>query len=295
MGRSGTAATNVSLYASYACCERMTRIRAGNFYPAFRILPAEQRRAMCALYAFMRIADDIADGPGDVSRRVRDLDQWRQDALLALDGQFRHRIHPALRDTVQRFAIPADYLELLLDGVAMDLAPAAFPTFEELRRYCFHVASVVGLACIQVWGYTARQARDYAISAGIAFQLTNILRDVGEDVARGRIYLPQEDLERFGYGADQLRLGERAPAFYRLMRYQAERARAFYQAAEPLRELLSPAGRAVYHVLSGTYRALLDAIERSGFDVFGRRIGVPWWRKVWQVVGAVPLRLGWGL
>jgi phytoene synthase len=281
------------LARSYAYCERLARREAGNFYHAFRLLPHRQRRAMCALYAFMRVADDLSDGPGDAESRRGPLDDWRRQLHRALQGEYTHPLHPAFHDTVARHGIPTEYLLDVLDGVCMDLEPVRFATFAELYRYCYRVASAVGLACIHVWGFTDERARGPAEAAGIALQLTNILRDLGEDAARGRVYLPAEDLERFGYRAEDLARGVRNDAFAALMRFQVERAREYYRAAEPLAAMLRPPGRAVFRVMTGTYRGLLEAIERRGYDVFSRRVRLSRWHKLWLVVQALPVRWNW--
>ena len=195
---------SASLSRSYRFCEALTRREAGNFYPAFRLLPAPQPPVDSALYAFMRIADDVSDEPGPVDVKREQLRRWHDALHQALAGHYRHTALPALHDTVERHRIPPVYLEAVLDGVAMDLEPVAYSTFTDLRLYCYRVASAVGLACIHVWGFHGEAARRYAEDAGLAFQLTNILRDLGEDAARGRVYLPQEDLDRFGYDAARL-------------------------------------------------------------------------------------------
>jgi phytoene synthase len=271
----------------------VARREAGNFYHAFRVLPTPQRRAMCALYAFMRVTDDLSDGPGDPATKRQPLADWRQRLDRALHGDYSHRLHAAFHHTVASHAIPPRYLHDVLDGVEMDLEPVRYATFTELRRYCYRVASAVGLACIHIWGFRDERAKDYAESAGLAFQLTNILRDLGEDAGRGRVYLPREDLERFGYDEQRLGRGERDAAFHALMRFQVERARGFYDAAWPLVPLLPPAGRAVFLVMLRTYRGLLDAIERRGYDVFSSRVRLSRWHKLFLAVRALPVR--WGL
>jgi 15-cis-phytoene synthase len=288
------AADRTSLADSQAYCEELARRQAGNFYHAFRLLPRSQRRAMCALYAFMRVTDDLTDEPGDVAAKRAALEGWRRQFHQALAGHSSHPLHPAFRHAVTTHGIPGEYLQAVLDGVAMDLEPCRYDTFAELYRYCYHVASAVGLCCIHIWGFSGDKAREYAEAAGIAFQLTNILRDLGEDAARGRVYLPAEDLERFGYRPEQLRRGERTEAFRALMRFEAERARGYYEAARPLAGLLPPPGRAVFQVMSRTYRALLEAIVRRDYDVFSRRVRVSTWRKLWFVAGALPVRWGPG-
>jgi phytoene synthase len=285
---------DISLAQSYALCDRVARRHAANFYPAFRLLARPKRRAMCALYAFMRVADDIADGPGTAEQKGHKLAAWRDDLRAALDGHARHFLLPALRDTVQRFAIPARYLEAVVDGVAMDLGPLCFRHFGELYRYCFHVASAVGLACIHVWGFHGETAERLAEYAGIAFQLTNILRDLPEDYARGRVYLPSEDLEVFGCPPECLSGPPRSGAFQDLMRFQVDRARQYYRAAEGLPPLLTADGRAVFQLMAGTYRGLLDEIERRDYDVFTRRVALSRWTRLRLAAQALPGRWGWG-
>jgi len=282
----------LSLPASYAYCERLARRAASNFYPAFWLLPTSQRRGMCALYAFARIADDLSDAGQSIENKKANLILWRRGFDACLAGTHHHPIHPALLDTVKRFGIPREYLEAILAGVEMDLEPVRYATFADLRRYCHHVASAVGLACLHIWGYSGEAAKDYAEQAGIAFQLTNILRDLKEDAARGRVYLPQDELARFGYDESGLAQGKFDEAFRALMRFQVQRAREYYDAAEPLLGCLAPPGRAVFFLMARTYRTLLEEIERRDYDVFSARIRVRPWRKVWLAARTLPVRLG---
>jgi phytoene synthase len=282
-----------SLARSYAHCERLARREAGNFYHGFRVLPRGQRLAMCALYAFLRIADDLSDDTEAVNDKRRHLAAWRCGLDQALRGRYSHRVHAALHDTVRRYAIPPQYLHDVLDGVGMDLEPVVYATFSDLRLYCYRVASAVGLACIHIWGFADPEARRFAESAGLAFQLTNILRDLREDAGRGRVYLPREDLDRFRYDAADLSAGRRDERFRALMRFEIDRARSFYDAAWPLVPLLSPPGRAVFLVMARTYRGLLDAIEQRDYDVFSGRVKVSSWRKLLFALRALPVR--WGL
>ena len=282
-----------SLVQSYSYCEHLARREAANFYHAFRILPRAQRQAMCALYAFLRLTDDLSDAPGPAEAKRGPLADWRRRLDAALAGRYSHRLHAALHDAVQAHGIPGEYLDAVLDGVEMDLEPVEYATFTDLYRYCYRVASAVGLACIHVWGFADHRAKAYAESAGIGFQLTNILRDLGEDAARGRVYLPHEDLERFGYAPARLGRGEQDERFQALMRFQVERARGYYDAAQPLATLLAPPGRAVFLVMARTYRGLLDAIERRGYDVFSRRVRLSTGHKLWLVARALPVRWGW--
>jgi phytoene synthase len=274
-------------------CERLARREAANFYHAFRLLPACQRRAMCALYAFLRITDDIADDPGDVPGKANALTHWRNHLDAALAGEYTHGVHPALHDAVSRYGIPPHYLHDVLDGVSMDLAPVCMQTFDELYRYCYRVASAVGLACIHIWGFTGDDARRHAEEAGIAFQLTNILRDLAEDMARARSYLPAAELADHGVTPEALQLGEMNEPIRTLLTFQVKRARDYYARGELLTPLLPPPGRAVFQVMLRTYRALLDAIEARDYDVFRGRVRVSRWRKLSLVVQALPVRWGW--
>jgi phytoene synthase len=280
--------------ASYAACETIARRAASSFYPMFRFLPAAQRRGMCAIYAFLRIADDISDDLAAVDDKRRRLGEWRANLQNALASDYHHPIDAALHDTLRRFEIPSAYLVAALDGVEMDLVPSHYATFGELRKYCYHVASVVGLACIHIWGFAKPQlAQQCAVDAGIAFQLTNILRDLGEDAGNERVYLPQEDFERFGYSPERLKRGERDDRFRELMSFEIARARAHYDAAWPLASLLQPAGRAAFLAMARTYRALLDAIEERDYDVFSERVRVSRWCKLLVAMRSLPARWAW--
>lgn len=282
-----------ALEQSYRYCEDIARREAANFYPAFRVLPRPQRLAMCALYTFMRIADDCGDEDGPLDQKMQNLDAWRRGLHDALQGTFAHPSHAALAHTMQTYAIPVQYLNDVLDGVAMDLGPVQYETWEQLRLYCYRVASAVGLACIHIWGFTDSAATKYAELAGYAFQLTNILRDVKEDASRGRIYLPADDLIRFGYSAEQLHAGIRDAAFRKLMTFEVDRARGFYEASTPLVPLLSRPGRAVFLMMSRTYSQLLAEIEARDYDVFSTRVRVSKLKKLRFALSVLPVRFGW--
>ena len=281
------------LARSYSYCERLARREAGNFYHAFRLLPADQRRAMSALYSFMRVADDLADGAGAPDEKRGPLQDWRRRLDACLDGSYSHPLHPAFHHAIRRFGVPRQYLHAAIDGVEMDLTVAHYDAFGDLYPYCYRVASAVGLACIHIWGFTGEQAKVHAEAAGIAFQLTNILRDLGEDAGRGRVYLPREDLERFGYSEDALRNGVRDGRFHALMQFEVERAAGYYRAAEPLAGLLRPAGRAVFLTMLRTYRGLLEAIVRRDYDVFSSRVRLSRLHKLWLAARALPISWGW--
>jgi phytoene synthase len=256
-------------------------------------LPRAPRLGTCALYAFLRVADDIADADVPVEERRQSLQSWRQQLADALAGHFSHPLHAALEDTVTRYRIPTEYLELALDGVGMDLDIRRYDTFDDLYPYCYRVASVVGLACIHIWGYRDEIAKKYAEAAGIAFQLTNILRDLAEDAAHDRVYLPRCDLNSFAYTEEDLRQGVRDRRFTDLMDFQARRAHKYYEEGERLLPHLSCPGRAVFLVMMRTYRGLLEAMARQQYDVFSGRIRVSRCRKLWFALSALPVRCGW--
>jgi phytoene synthase len=213
--------------------------------------------------------------------------------LEAAAGHPTHPLHAALHDAIRKHDIPVDYLLDVLDGVEMDLQPVCYEDFDQLRRYCYHVASAVGLACIHIWGFTDDRAIHYAEQAGLAFQLTNILRDLGEDASRGRIYLPRDELRRFNYSEEDLQGRVCDDRFRALMRFQAVRAHRLYEEAAPLTSLLQRPGRAVFQVMAQTYRGLLKVMERREFDVFSRRVRLSSWHKIWLVLSALPTRWGW--
>jgi len=264
---------------SYACCTAIARRAASNFYLSFYLLPRQQRQAMCALYAFLRRTDDVGDSPDPVAARRSALCGWRSALEAALAGRFDDPLMPALMDTVARYRIPPRHLFEVIDGVQMDLTIGRYATFAELEHYCHHVASAVGLACIRIWGFHSDEALPAARACGVAFQLTNILRDLGEDAARGRIYLPEEDLERFGYRADELMAGMRDDRFRRLIEFEVDRAESCYRQAAALQQWLSPSGRRVFGAMFTTYERLLHEIARREGDVFTRRIRLSRWQR----------------
>jgi phytoene synthase len=256
--------------------------RDTNFYYSFLVLPAEKRRAIVAVWDFCRAVDDAVDeapaglGPADPRSAASQLARWREE-LAACYGQGSPRTPQgqALAPLVARFSLPRDAFEAVVDGVAMDLERSRYQTFDELREYCLRVASAVGLICIEIFGYTDPRTRGYALDLGIALQLTNIVRDVGADLARGRIYLPAADLARFGCTEDDLRAGVVSGKVRSLLAYECARARDYYDRAE--RELPRADRRRMVaaRIMAGIYRAILDRIERSDYRVFDRTIRVP--------------------
>ena len=277
---------NPDLHASYDFCARVARREAKNFYPSFLLLPAPRRRSMCALYAFLRRSDDIADEPDQGVDRREALRRWRSALDLALSGSPAEGPGewpgwPALAETAARHAIPGKYLHEVLDGVESDLEPAPFATFEDLRGYCRRVASAVGLCCLHIWGFRSEggRAESLAESAGLALQLTNVIRDVKEDAGNGRVYLPADDLARFGVTADDLTAAHASHRLQSLLAFEAARAYDEYERAKPLAALVSPEGRPVLLTIVGVYRALLDEIARREYDVLPARLSLPAWRK----------------
>ena len=267
---------------SYRFCADLSRREAKNFYWSFRLLPPARRRAMCALYAFMRHTDDLADEPGPVDGKRASLATWRLNLDAALAGcPDAWPGLPALADTVQTFMIPAKHLHDVIDGVEMDVKPAGFATFDDLYAYCYRVASAVGLCCIHIWGYTSEDGRaeKLAEACGIALQLTNILRDVREDAAHGRVYLPADDLARFGVATADLSADLPTPALRELLAFEGRRAAEYYEQAKPLVGLVAAPGRPVLRAIVGIYRALLDEIERRDYNVLSRRVTLPPWKK----------------
>jgi len=280
------------LRQSYKHVELVARRRARNFYYSFVLLPREKRRALCAVYAFMRHCDDIADGAHGAERKRELLRRWREQLDGALHGDCGgDPILPAFRDAVNRFSIPGQYFHWILDGVEMDLAVRRYESFSELYRYCFNVAGAVGLTCLQIFGFRDEKAKDYAEQCGIAFQLTNILRDVDEDARMERVYLPIEDLHRFGYSPEDLMNGVADDRYFELMAYQASRARGYYDRARNLLPLVDNASRPALWAMMEIYRRLLDKIVRARYAVFGRTVRVSNAEKCAIALRAMAMRL----
>lgn len=301
----------------YDHCVRLTKRTAGNFYYSFCGLPAPQFRAMCALYAFMRVTDDWGDdSQRPLSQRIADLDAWERsltdvlrpdwsDSEMAGWSEPARAVLLALRDVVQRFGIPSEHLFAVVRGVRSDLefelsnlesqipnlksqtAAARFATFDSLADYCYLVAGAVGLCCIHIWGFHGTDAVQRAIDCGTAFQLTNILRDVGEDAAAGRVYLPAEDMQRFDVTVEDLLARCCDDRFRALMAFETERAKSFYASAEQLLPCLEPHGRPILNAMLQLYGGLLGEIEKRHFDVFRQHVSLPRWRKLWIAADAL--------
>jgi phytoene synthase len=280
---------------AYAVCRGIARRSAKNFYYGFIVLPSEKRNAFCAVYAFMRHADDISDSPDLALREKKQkLDDWLEAAKTVFGGKpTDDPVLMALADSQKQFKIPVDLFEKLVYGTTLDLqipessgSPAVVcRTFEELRHYCYHVASVVGLVCIRIFGYQDSKAEMLAEDCGLAFQLTNIIRDVKEDAGMGRIYLPEEDLNRFGLSADQLvpqdLNGESKSQQLRpVLEFEAERARRYYASAKWLMELIEEDSRAALWVLVEIYSRLLNKITERNYDVLTERVRLSLFEKL---------------
>ena len=262
----------IALDRSFRYCREVARSRAKNFYYSFILLERGQRDAMCAIYAFMRYCDDLSDEPGANRAAV---EQWRAALVSALSGApGDHPVWPAFLDTVERYRIPHEYFHQMIDGVASDLEPRQISTFDELYRYCYQVASVVGLTTIHIFGFDDEAAKPLAEKCGVAFQLTNILRDIKEDAGRDRIYLPAEDLAAHGVSEAELIAGERTKRITGLLQFEAARARRYYDESAPLVGMVAPGSRKSLWALIQIYKTLLDRIEQSGYDVFTRRVSL---------------------
>jgi 15-cis-phytoene synthase len=270
---------------SYEYCRRVARKRAKNFYYSFLLLSAQQRSAMCAIYAFMRYSDDLSDEPGATRGPI---ERWRAQLDDALEGRFSgHPVWPAFHHTVRHFAIPHEYFREMIAGVASDLEPRRVATFDELYHYCYQVASVVGLTIVHIFGFDTPMALPLAEKCGVAFQLTNILRDIKEDAERGRIYLPVEDLERFGVSPKELISGTLGERFLRLMRFEAARARSYYEESMPLMDLVHPRSRASLWALITIYSRVLERIQHRNYDVFSGRVRLSALEKSWILAQAL--------
>ena len=262
-------------------CEAKAAQSGSSFYYSFRLLPPERRRAITALYAYCREVDDVVDEVHDPGVARAKLAWWRAEVAAIYEGTPQHPVAQALAPVVRAYRLPREHFDAVIDGMAMDLAQQRYADFAELERYCHRVAGVVGLLSAEIFGYEEPSTARFARDLGVAFQLTNIVRDVGEDARRGRIYLPQEDLDRHGVTASAILRGREEPGFRALMAFEVARAREWYERA--MREL-APRDRRAQRAslaMAAIYRALLDEIERDGFRVLDRRIALTPLRKLW--------------
>jgi 15-cis-phytoene synthase len=286
---------NQQLSHAYAVCRGVARRAAKNFYYGFLVLPSEKRNALCAVYAFMRHADDISDDPNlDPNRKREKLGEWLDSANQVFDGKpTDDPVLMALADAQKRFNVPRQLFEQLVQGTSMDLdipvntgAPAVVcGTFDDLKHYCYYVASIVGLVCIRIFGYEDKKAEFLAEDCGLAFQLTNIIRDVKEDAGMGRIYIPAEDLARFSLAPGQLSPAElsdslKSQQLRPVLEYEADRARRYYESAKWLMELIDEDSRPALWVLVEIYSRLLKKIAARNYDVFTERVSLTFWEKL---------------
>jgi 15-cis-phytoene synthase len=295
----GASSSAVSLADSRTFCENLTRAKARNFYYGLKLLPEPKRSDMFALYAYMRMIDDIADDDGDgrsFSQRLDDLEAWGVVTRAVLNGDHHfaagagHEVWPAFADMARRNNLPHHLLDDVIAGQLQDLRPETFETFDQLYEYCYRVAGTVGLASIYVWGFDGdEETRQLAIDRGVAFQLTNILRDLREDAARGRTYLPKEDLDAAGVTADDLRHGRGGDAFLALMRQQIARAESYYAKSAPLESRIAADSRPTLVAMTQIYHGLLRKLATEPERVLRERVSLSiftklliGWRASWS-------------
>lgn len=273
---SAAAEPSTTLRASFAHCHEVSRRRARNFYYGMKLTPQPKRWALYAIYAWMRAADDLADETADPQAKIKVLEAFRRLTHTALDPDAPFPgdpMWPALRKTMFEHAIPVEHLDQMIDGQLLDQTKARYASFDELYGYCYKVASVVGLVCIRIWGHDgSTQLDQMAEHRGIAFQLTNILRDLAEDARRGRCYLPEDELERFGCDPQELGGGPAPEPFERLMAFQVDRARDYYGRGRDLEQHLDSSCRATCRAMTRSYRRLLEKIAKDPGAVLSRRV-----------------------
>ena len=258
-----------------AFCTNLTKKSGSNFYYSFLFLPKPRRNAMFTVYAFCKAVDSAVDEPPAGSNPKEELRRWRAELELVYCGQPSWPLMISLAHHVKELSIPKAYFDELIKGVEMDLSTTRYRTFEDLSLYCYRVASIVGLICLHIFGPTSAHAQDYAVDLGMAFQLTNILRDLGADAEQGRIYLPKEDLEKFGYNETDLLERKESPALHNLIRFEAKRARDYYCKARAALSCLPKKDRralTVAEIMRAVYSRLLDRIEQSDHRAFGPRV-----------------------
>jgi phytoene synthase len=262
-------------------CQQKAAQSGSSFYYSFLFLPPQRRQAITALYAFCREVDDVVDESSDPQVARTSLGWWRSEIARMAQGEPSHPVTRALQSHVKTFDLPIDQLLAVIDGMEMDLSQTRYLDFKGLEHYCWHVASVVGLLSARIFGITDERTLKYAEKLGLAFQLTNIIRDVGEDARRDRIYLPISELQQFEVPASEILNAKHSDRFERLMRFQAERAQRYYDEAF---SLLPPQDRRAQRaglIMAAIYRTLLDEVERDGFRVLQHRISLTPLRKLW--------------
>lgn len=268
------------VHAAFTYCREVTQQQAKNFYYAFLFLPRAKREAIYVVYAFCRRCDDLVDEGNDIPAQRAALQAWEEELDNCYAGRPSHIITQALHHVVEHYGIPREYFVELLRGVEMDLVMQRYATFADLKQYCYRVASVIGLACLRIFGYTHAEVQDYAYNIGIALQLTNIIRDVREDAERGRIYVPLEDLTAFDYPETHLLEQRYSAAFVALMAFQQRRALDYYRHAKACLLPGDRAGLIAPEIMAGLYRATLRKIVRHRYNVFQQRMRLPTTLKV---------------
>ena len=262
-------------------CQSKAAASGSSFYYSFRFLPEERRRAITALYAFCREVDDVVDDCSDAATARATLAWWRQELAAAFHGTPQHPVARALAEIAPRFNLAEARVAEIIEGMQMDLDHDHYPSFEALREYCRRVAGVVGLLSAEIFGYQDPRTLEYAADLGLAFQLTNIIRDVGEDARRGRIYLPLDEIERFGVSVADITGSRETDNFRRLMDFQIERALKYYGEAFGKLPAVDRRAQRAGIVMAAIYRTLLDEIQRDGCRVLTRRTSLTPVRKLW--------------
>jgi 15-cis-phytoene synthase len=270
MGHDVTSAMSRALGAQH----RLTDAAGSNFFYSFLLLPAAKRRSIRDIYAFCRILDDIVDQDHAGRDPYSDLQFWRDELEACFQGYPTTPFGERLTDTIEEFELPRQHFIDLIDGMEMDLRWQSYQTFADLREYCYRVASAVGLICIEIFGYESPRTREYAVNLGLALQLTNILRDLKEDSARGRVYIPLEDLERFGYSEQDLRANVYNAPFVELMKFEHARALSFFKTAAASLPEQDRASLFAAEIMGAIYRELLDEVAAVQFDVFRNKVTI---------------------
>ncbi len=262
-------------------CRDKAAKSGSSFYYSFMFLPAQRRQAITALYAFCREVDDAVDDIADPVVAAKTLAWWREEIERTFNGHATHPVGLALQTALQHFELHQEYFLEIIDGMEMDLYPQTYPAFKHLALYCHRVASVVGLLAAEIFGYNNRKTLKYAEKLGLAFQMTNIIRDVREDAERGRIYLPEEDLDRFHVKAEDILAFKQTPELSNLLKFEADRAREFYREAMALLPQEDRFNQRTGLIMSAIYEANLDELERDGFRVMQQRLSLTPLRKLW--------------
>ncbi|MBU0620807.1 MAG: presqualene diphosphate synthase HpnD [Gammaproteobacteria bacterium] len=267
-------------------CEEKARSSGSSFTSSFRFLPKEKREAMTVLYAYCREIDDVVDECSDANVARTTLNWWRNEVAVVYSGRPTHPVCQALVPVVQRFKLPQEHLLEIIDGMEMDLDQPRYADFKSLQLYCYRVASVVGLLSAEIFGYRDRETLKYAHDLGIAFQLTNIIRDVGEDARRNRIYLPMDEMQQFGVTAADILNARETDNFHKLMAFQIERARQYYKQALAHLPAADRKAQRAGLIMAEIYQAVLNEVERSGCHVLKQRVSLTPTYKLWLVIKA---------